>query len=69
VAIDVSIDTDACMGSGNCVFAAPGAFELDDDGIAIVADVDAASDDAVIAAAQNCPAHAITVHRNGEQIV
>ena len=31
-----AVDRDACMGSGNCVFWAPGVFDLDDDGIAVV---------------------------------
>ena len=38
VALDIRIDRDACMGSGNCSFWAPGVFDLDDDGIAIVVD-------------------------------
>ena len=49
------------MGSGNCVFQAPGAFELDDDGIATVLDPDAAPEDIVRAAAARCPSKAITV--------
>ncbi len=32
----VVVDRDACMGSGNCAFWAPGVFDLDDDGIAVV---------------------------------
>ena len=52
------------MGSGSCVFTAVGAFELDDDGIATVVDVSAASEDDVRAAAARCPAHAITVTRD-----
>jgi len=34
MALDISINRDACMGSGNCSFWAPGVFDLDDDGIA-----------------------------------
>ena len=49
------------MGSGNCVFQAPGAFELDDDGIALVVDPDAASEENVRIAAARCPSKAITV--------
>ena len=59
--LDVEIDRDACMGSGSCVFTAPGAFELDDDGIATVVDPSAAPEDLVRTAAARCPAHAITV--------
>ncbi len=59
--IEVQIDRDVCMGSGNCVYEAPGAFELDADGIASVVDPGAAGDDKVRAAARKCPTHAITV--------
>ena len=59
--LEVEIDRDACMGSGNCVFTAVGAFELDDDGIATVIDASAAPEEDVRAAAARCPAKAITV--------
>ena len=67
--IDVEIDRDACMGSGNCVYEAIGVFELDDDGIAMVVDVVAAPEDKVIAAARNCPARAIRVRRDGVELL
>ena len=59
--LHVEIDRDVCMGSGNCVFQAPGAFELDDDGIAVVIDPAAAPEDSVRTAAVRCPSRAITV--------
>ena len=63
--LEVDIDRDACMGSGQCVFAAPGTFDLDDDSIAVVVDPAAAPEDQVILAGRSCPAHAITVRRDG----
>jgi ferredoxin len=69
VGLEVEIDRDACMGSGSCVFTAVGAFELDDDGIATVIDPAAAPEDDVLAAARRCPAHAISVRRDGEPLV
>ena len=33
MALEVEIDRDVCMGSGNCVYEAAGVFDLDDDGI------------------------------------
>jgi ferredoxin len=63
--IEVDIDRDLCMGSGNCVFEAPGVFALDDDSIATVADPAGSPEDKVIAAARKCPTHAITVRRDG----
>jgi ferredoxin len=63
--LEIDIDRDACMGSGNCVFAAPGVFELDDDSVARVVDPDASPEEAVVTAARQCPTHAITVRRDG----
>jgi len=68
VGLDVEIDRDVCMGSGNCMYEAPGVFDLDDDGVAVVVDPTASSDDAVMAAARNCPTGAITVRREGNTL-
>jgi len=67
--LDVQIDRDLCMGSGNCVYAAPGVFELDDDSVAFVVDPAAAPEDDIVAAARNCPTHAITVRRDGVSLI
>jgi len=64
--LEVEIDREVCMGSGNCIYEAPGAFALDDDTIAFVADASAASEEKIIAAARKCPTHAITVRRDNE---
>ena len=66
--IEIDIDRDACMGSGNCVYTAPGAFELDDDSIARVVDPDAATEEAIVTAARQCPTGAISVRRGGETL-
>ena len=68
MALDIRIDRDTCMGSGNCAFWAPGVFDLDDDGIAVVLDPTAADDDKIIMAAQGCPTQAITVFRGDEKL-
>ena len=67
--LEVEIDRDACMGSGQCVFAAPGAFDLDDESIAVVLDPAGAPEDQVIDAGRSCPSHAITIRRDGEPLV
>jgi ferredoxin len=69
VSFAVSIDQDVCMGSGNCVYAAPGVFDLDDDAIGFVVDSGGAPEDEVIAIAQRCPSRAITVERDGVKLV
>ena len=64
--LTIEIDRDACIGSGNCGYLAPGAFDLDDDSIAVVVDPTAAPLDKVLDAARQCPGHAITVRRGDE---
>jgi ferredoxin len=61
--LEVEIDRDVCMGSGNCMYEAPGVFDLDDDGVAFVVNPVGAPEDKVIAAERKCPTHAITVRR------
>ncbi len=67
--LKIEINRDACMGSGNCGFWAPGVFDLDDDGIAVVIDPEAADEEKIILAGQGCPTQAITISRDGERIV
>ena len=57
----MSIDRDACISSGNCVADSPGAFDFDDDDIAVVKEEGAAElgDDRLLRVARNCPAGAI----------
>ena len=59
--IRIDIDRDLCIGSGDCVDAAPDVFALDDEGTAIVLDPDAATPEEVVDAARNCPVTAIFV--------
>ena len=61
----IEIDRDACMGSGNCLFWAPGVFDLDDDAVAIVLDPTAAPEDRIALAVEGCPTKAITVTQDG----
>ena len=69
MALDIAIDRAACMGSGTCAYYAPGVFDLDDEGIAVVVDANAQTEDKIVLAAQGCPTHAITLARDGERIV
>ncbi len=61
--IRVAVDRERCMGSGNCLFWAPGTFDLGDDGVAVV--IDPAGDEAerITVAAEGCPTRAISVVR------
>jgi ferredoxin len=64
MSIEIRIDRETCMGSGNCSFWAPGIFDLDDDGIAVVCGDPAGHEDRVELAATHCPTSSISVERN-----
>lgn len=66
--IEIKIDREACMGSGNCQFWAPNVFDLDDDGVAVVIDQAGDPRDKIVNAARGCPTQAITVLEAGEQV-
>jgi len=68
MAVEIRIDREKCMGSGNCSFWAPSTFDLDDEGIATVVDPEGDSDEKIILAAQGCPTQSISVWRDGEQL-
>ncbi|MQA63267.1 MAG: ferredoxin [Actinophytocola sp.] len=57
----VAVDDRACIGSGNCVEQAPGAFALTDDGVVTVIDTTTVPDDDLLAAEASCPVAAILV--------
>jgi ferredoxin len=61
--IRVTVDRERCMGSGNCLFWAPGTFDLDDDGVAIVIDPAGDEADRITVAVEGCPTRAISVAR------
>ncbi|MGO8863784.1 MAG: ferredoxin [Acidimicrobiales bacterium] len=53
------IDREACMGSGNCLYWAPGVFDLDDASVAIATGDLHGNEESVRLAAKNCPTRAI----------
>ena len=59
--IRIAVDRGLCIGSGDCVEAAPAVFELDDEEKAMVIDPDGAPVDDILEAAMNCPVAAILV--------
>lgn len=67
--LDVEVDWDRCMGSGNCVFWAPDTFDLSEDGHAVVLDVAATDEARLRVAAEGCPVGAISLSRGGVAIV
>ncbi len=63
MAIKVVVDRDVCQNHGQCVFAAPQVFELDEDGELVVLqeEVDESLRDDVEEATDVCPVQAITI--------
>ena len=59
--IRIVIDRERCVGSGNCLYWAPGTFDLDDDGISVVVDPAGDNEDRIRVAAEGCPTRAISV--------
>jgi ferredoxin len=57
----VTVDRDACLGSGICAATAPEHFRLDNDRSRPINDV-ISPDNVVLDAAETCPAEAITVY-------
>ena len=59
----VTIDRDKCRGAGQCVMAAPGVFDHDDEGVAFALKEmpDAEQYDDVRSAAVSCPTGSVSV--------
>lgn len=59
----VEVNSDACVGAGQCALVAPEVFDQDDDGIVMLLEPDpqGALLDGATRAARLCPARAITV--------
>lgn len=56
----IRIDRELCVGFGDCVTAAPEAFELDAEGLAVFKQPEAVSRDRLVAACEACPVDALT---------
>ena len=66
----VEVIREKCISAGSCEAVAPGIFELDEEGIAVVISQDGNSDDEKLLAAQSCPTDAVVVTdtETGEQV-
>ncbi len=66
----VKIIRDKCISAATCVAIAPDTFELDDEGIAILKNLDGDDEQTIIDAAKSCPTQAIEVYDDeGKQLV
>ena len=66
----IHIDRDLCVSFGDCIEAAPGVFEFDDEEIAVfVSDTGTTSREGLIEACASCPVDALTAFdEKGEQL-
>jgi ferredoxin len=63
------IDRGLCVGFGDCIEAAPRAFRLDDEGVAIFTEPERVERACLVAACDACPVDALTVwDETGTQI-
>ena len=68
--LHVRIDRTLCVGFGDCVTAAPEAFVLDDESIAVFVAPLAVWRERLLRACESCPVDALTIWTvDGEQIV
>lgn len=66
----IRIDPTLCVSFGDCVEAAPDAFELDDEGIVRFLDPTRVARDALLTACDVCPVDALSVwDASGRQLV
>ena len=66
----IQIDRGLCVGFGDCVEQAPGAFRLDQDGLAVFVEPESVERTILLQACDACPVDAITVwDADGRQIV
>ncbi len=66
--IEVRVERDRCIGSGNCVFWAPDSFDLDDAGISVPHLAQGADEGPVLRAVAGCPVGALTAWRDGSPV-
>ncbi len=59
--VRVVVDRYRCIGSGNCVFWAPGTFELDDEGLSVPSDPPNELEERLQVAVDGCPTRAISL--------
>jgi ferredoxin len=68
MAVEVQVHRGRCIGTKSCVNAAPGAFELDEVGVAVVRQPNTEPVEALVEAAECCPTGAITVFEDGRKL-
>ena len=63
--VEIRVDRNRCIGTGQCVFVAPGVFDQDGEAKAVVADPHGEPEEKIVHAVIACPMQAITLHVGG----
>jgi ferredoxin len=69
MALEVKIQRARCIATKACVNAAPATFSMDPVNVATATEPPGDGEDDVVRAAESCPTGAISVWRDGEQLV
>ncbi len=67
LSLDIRVDRDLCMGSGQCTIYAPRTFAQDESTIAYVLDPDGGSEEEVRDAISACPTGALSIADEAEE--
>ena len=63
------VDRELCVGAGACIETAPDAFGFDDEHIAeVLPGAEKESEDKLLEVAKACPATAILLYKDGEEV-
>lgn len=65
----LEIDTDLCVGFGDCVDVAPDAFRLDEDGVAFLTEPESVDRATLLEACRSCPVDAIVARDEDGDVV
>jgi ferredoxin len=66
---EAKVDRELCIGAGACIEEAPEAFAFDDEHLAVVLpEAKGEADDKLLEVARACPATAILLYEDGEEI-
>lgn len=66
VSFSIKVDDDLCMGAQRCIYLAPDAFQLNEEGIAEVTDASTLSQEQADKVAWECPNMAIAVEKQDD---
>lgn len=65
----MEIDRDLCVGFGDCLDAAPDAFELDEENVAVFTRPETVDREGLLEACRSCPVDAITARDEDGEVV